>query len=299
MSYDWKFSDMEQEFYIYIAGVGSADALYPLKQLGLEGGGCQVILDEFLFNFKSTLEAVSVPFYVGLFAASMSQNKLLEKLVCKARDEGCTDSLSVANYLINNESYTTGIESIIPSFQKLESHNLLSAQFEALYKLAVIRFYGCLEELSKQTLKLLITSDISRLDALSAKDIKIGKSKCQTLKARILQSQQEQSMSLAQAYDEEILNKGYSLEQYSKIFSELAGVSFNNAGMESIKKLESSRHLFVHRNSVIDQKYINETGCHQSLGEVLKVPAGNMYKWQNHLVSYARELIIKVSEKLS
>ncbi|VXB75155.1 hypothetical protein [Pseudomonas sp. 8O] len=299
MTNEWKFSDMTQWFYIYMARVGNADALHPLNELDLEIDGCQEILDEFLSNFKNTLEAVSVPFYVGLFAASMSQNKLLEKLLNKARDEGCKDALSVATYLLNNKSYAAGIGSVIPSFQRLESDGILSSQFETLYKLAAIRFYGCLEEFSKQALKLLIVKDISRLDALSVKGIKIGKSKCETLKARILQSQNESSMTLSQAYDEEILNKGYSLEQYSMIFGELVGVSFNSADIDSIKRLESSRHLFVHRSSMVDQKYIDETGCDESIGEILSVPASSMYEWQDNLVSYAKDLILKVNERCS
>ncbi|RUO31618.1 hypothetical protein CWE12_01060 [Aliidiomarina sedimenti] len=299
MSHEWKLSDMEQEFYIYIARVGSGDALYPLKVLELTVEGCQGILDEFLSNFKNILEAVSVPFHVGLFTASMSQVRLTEKLLHKARDEGCRDSFSVATYLMNNKSYTAGIESVIPSFQKLESHGILSAQFETLYKIAAIRFYGCLEEFSKQVLKLIVANDISCLDTLSAKDIRIGKSKCETLKARILQSQQELSMTIDQAYDEEVLNKGYSLEQYSNIFNELIGANFAGASIDSIKKLESSRHLFVHRSSLIDKKYIDETGCNQSLGESLKLPANYMYEWQNSLISYVKELILKTSVKFS
>lgn len=299
MSHEWKLSDMEQEFYIYIARVGSADALYPLKELKLEIENSQEILDEFLSNFKNALEAVSAPFHVGLFAATMSHSKLLERLLHKARDKDCKDALSVATYLMNNKSYTIGIESIIPSFQKLESLGVFSSQFETLYKLTAIRFYGCLEELSKQSLKLLITRDIYQLDILSAKDIRIGKSKCKTLKARILQSQQELSISLEQAYDEEILNKGYSLEQYSMILCELTGASFNSEDIESIKKLESTRHLLVHRSSIIDQKYIDETSCNENIGETLKVSARSMYEWQDHLVSYTKELIVKVNEKCS
>ena len=119
------------------------------------------------------------------------------------------------------------------------------------------------------------------------------------MKARILQSQQELSMTIDQAYDEEVLNKGYSLEQYSNIFNELIDANFSGERIDSIKKLESSRHLFVHRSSLIDQKYIDETGCNQSLGETLKLPANYMYEWQNSLISYVKELILKASVKCS
>lgn len=299
MTHEWNFNDMKKAFFIYVARVGSVDSLYYLKELKLDEEECQSILNEFLYNLKTALEAVSVPFHVGLFTASMSQSKLLEKLLHKARDEDCKDSLSVATYLMNNKSYTIGIESVIPSFQELDSHGILSSQFETLYKLAAIRFYGCLEELSKQALKFLVIRDINRLDTLSAKGIKIGKSNCEKLKDRILQSQRDLSISLGQAYDEEILNKGYSLKQYSTIFNELAGANFNPTDIDSIKKLESSRHLFVHRSSVIDQKYIDEVSCNQSVGETLKVSVGNMYEWQDHLVSYTKELIVKVNDKCS
>lgn len=296
MKAEWTLEDMEKEFYIYITRVGRPDALYSLMEIKLSVEHCQMILDNFIGNFKNTLEAVTVPFHVGLFTASMSQVKLTEKLLNKARNKGCRTSFDVALYLMNNKSYRVGIEAVIPSFQKLEDHGILSPQFETIYKLAAIRFYGCLEELSKEVLKFLITRNVSCLVTLATKVIRIGKSKCDTLKARIEQDQRELSLSFDQAYDEHILNKGYSLEQYSKIFQEILSVSFTLSCFEDIKRLEASRHLFVHTNSVIDQKYIDKTGCSQPCGDVLRLPASSMYTWQASLVTYVQELFSKIGE---
>jgi hypothetical protein len=293
MNENWSFKDFEGKYFISLPRIGKTDALYKISSLNLKSASVSAISEEFHSNFKSILEAAAVPFYVALFAASMSQAKLIEDLLKEAQ-KGYRDNFSVAMFLMNNESHLKGIESVVPTFESLEEHRLLTEQFEVLYKIIAISFYGCLESLSKSLLKCLILDDTSRLDQLHAQGLKVGKSNCQTLKARLSQTQNQDGLNLSEAYDDNILNKGYSFEQYTFIFSCLCGFSCSNRICTNLKTLESSRHLIVHRNSEIDQKYIDETGINAAIGDKLQVSSIDMYAWQDSIIEYASNLIKSV-----
>lgn len=295
MESSWSYNDLERHFFNYLARKGEADPLYPIKSISFSSLRVESARQSILSNIKDTMEGASTPFFVGLFAASMSQHKLINDLLLQAKN-GCFESYAVSQYLLKNEVFKKGIESIIPSFEKLEKEGLFSAQFHTLYKLVAIRFYGCLEEASKELLKLVICHDLSRLDTIHQNGCKIGKSSCATLKARIEQDQRESLLSIDDAYDEHILNKGYKIGQYTDIFKSAIGFSIPSQTLSEIQKLEFSRHLLTHRSGIIDQKYIDETNTQLQVGDKLPISARDMYTWQDSIIKYIAELLSCVSQ---
>lgn len=291
MDSSWNYSDLESHFFNYLARKGDADALHPIKSINFSCPKIESARRTALSNIKDTMEGASTPFFVGLFAASMSQHKLINDLLLQAKN-GCLNSYAVSQYLLENKVFNKGIESIIPSFEKLEKEGLFSSQFHTLYKLIVIRFYGCLEESSKELLKLTICHDLSRLNMIQ----EIGRSKGPKLKAKLEQEQRDSSSSMEEAYDEIILNKGYKLAQYTDIFRGAIGFTISSDTLSELQKLEFNRHLITHHSGVVDQKYIDETGSQQSLGDSLKISVSEMYSWQNSIIKYIAELLSCLSK---
>jgi hypothetical protein len=233
------------------------------------------------------MEAASVPLYVAMQAGSITRNAMIEFLI-KSGGEGDLASIHSSKLLLND---TSPFDGLIPTFQTLHEHGILSQHFGTLYKTLAIQFYGCVEDLSKQLLKAVLTKDIQLLNQLDSKGLKIGKSDCSKLKRRIDQERNENNMSLEQAYDETVFNKGYSFEQYNEIFLELVGFNFGMQQENCLKRLESSRHLFVHKNSIIDQKFLLETQSSALRGTILNVTAEMMYEWESAVISHACNLL--------
>ncbi|HMU66562.1 MAG TPA: hypothetical protein PKE57_05425 [Cellvibrionaceae bacterium] len=275
---------------MYIALTGTEDDLHKLETLTLQNAVCIDLKNSFTSNLKLSLEAVSTPFYVGLLASGLSQSKLIENFA-KQGAAGCLQSYETAKTLLDNKSYLTGIQSIIPTFQAMHEYGLANNQFQALYKLVAMRFYGALEDLSKQALKIIITKNICNLDILSAQGLKIAKSDCVKLKRRIIQQQQEHSLTIEHAYDEEISHLSYQVFQYTELFSALMNFSIPDNIIDLLTRLESSRHLFTHRNSIVDQKYINEVGNNLEIGDTLHASPDDMYRWQNAIIDYSAALL--------
>jgi len=225
------------------------------------------------------------------FFQQLQANKY--ELMTKA-EQGDALSAIVAKYLIDEEVSVKSVNYVIPIFQKLKEDDLLSTSLENLNKLISVRLYTCLEEFSKSLLKEITINDIDVLDILSNKDICIGKSKPSKLKNRLIQEQQENKISLNDAYDEHILNKGYKISQYTEIFSELLEIQLS---IETLNVLESSRHLIIHRNSTVDKKFLDETKSNYELGDLIIISPTKMYDWQDSIIKYTTKLLLEVDKK--
>lgn len=278
---------VRENFYFYIKCVGSNDRLYPLESIALRTQSSIKINSDFLANLKLTMEAATVPIYVAIEAGSSARHALI-KFLLESGEKGDIANLNASMLLLKS---TSMLDSLIPTFENLNGHQILSQHFETLYKALAIQFYSYIEDLSKQILKAILIKNITLLDHLGARGLKIKKSDCKKLKARIDQERSENKLTLDEAYDEIILNKGYLFEQHHKIFEELVGLNLPQQQLVCLKNLESSRHLFVHRNSIIDQKFISETGTTQLSGTTLGVNAQMMYEWEKAVIGYAHLLL--------
>jgi len=298
VSEKWEFSDVENEFYIYLQKTAGNDVLDPLRSLQLTDPQCDKQKTACLENLKLIFESLTIPFFLLQIGSSQCLHTLVKKLQEKAAD-GCDLSLAVATHLFNEKYYLAAVESISPTFQLIHEKSFVKPQLQTLYKLGMSRFYGCLEEASKELLKILICEDLTRLDTLDSIGKRIGRSNCTTLKNRITSDQQQYNLMLSEAYDENILNKGYQIEQYTELFECLSGFQRAASDFSSLKTLESGRHLVIHRSSVIDVKYLSEVSSLQSVGDKLLVSAQDIYGWQNSLVSYFTDLIRYVDAEVS
>lgn len=282
---------IKENFYFYMKCAGSNDRLYPLESVALGSQSSIRIQSHIITNLKLIMEAASVPIYVAIEAGSSARQSLIKFLI-ENGETGDIVSLNASMLLLNS---TSMFDSLIPTFKNLNEHKILSQHFETLYKALAIQLYGCIEDFSKQILKAILMKDITLLDKLSTKNLKIRQSECKKLKARIDQDQKEKNLTLEEAYDENIPN-GYLFEQYYKIFEELVSFNLSRNNLDCLKNLEFSRHLFVHKNSVIDQKFILETNTSEPPGTILAVTAQMMYEWEKAVVDYT-SILLKTSDQ--
>lgn len=298
MGEKWDFTDVEREFYIYIQKNPGHDVLDSLEGLTLNNPECEHLKTLCLVNLRLIFESLSIPFHLLNLGGSQSFYNLVKQLQEKAAG-GCATSLSIATHLMNEKYYLVGIQSVTPTFQLIKENSLLENHIQTLYKLGLTRFYGCLEELSKELLKILICHDFSNLDRLESADKRIGRSRCGRLKNKIIEDQRVEGYSLSEAYDENILNKGYQLDQFSELFGILTSFRCATQQKENLLQLEAVRHLITHRSGIVDAKYLNETNSSQAIGEAITITPQEMYDWQNAIIYYFGNLIKAVDDERS
>lgn len=295
MEYTWTIEDLEKHFFIYLEKVDSHDSLFPLVNLSISNAELKTQKENFLYNIRLILNSVTAPFHTALSAGMHSQFELKEGILDKAKN-GCDESMSVLLYLQKNKSYLVGIKAVIPTFEAYYKNDLRMDHFENLYKTSLIRFYGCLEELSKSILRIHIVNDLDLLDVLESNEIKIKDSKPSKLKSKILQSMRDENLSIDKAYNNIVFNKGYSILQYSEIFDTILDSDLTTK-LNSISYLEFCRHLIVHKSSVVDKKFLDRTKSELEIGSTLIITPKDMYDWLDDIVKYTTILFQKSNHK--
>lgn len=287
---------MEEKFFLYIARIGKHDALYKIKEIAIGNDRYALIHNEFVSNFKLANEAASVPMYFAMLAGSETMKKIKDILLHQARS-GDSDSFQILRRFLDGNMMIKGFESVIPTYQVAHETGFLATHIDVLYKLIAIRFYGCLEDFSKKCLKYIVLNDNDFLMKIHEADIKIGNRITKKLYDGIINYHNNGYETIEDAYDDTILNLGYKFTIYSRIFT-LNGCEFDKNTISQLQMFESSRNIIVHKNSIMDKKYLDESrqSEYSELNQLLKLTANEMRTWQQQIVNYSSILSLNLGQ---
>jgi hypothetical protein len=291
MSNSWTFEDYKENFFFHTKVEN--DIFSEIEKLSIVTSR-SALRDEFLAEARTVFEVSSLPFFVAFLAAGTSHIKLLESLLKKAKDENCKKSHEVAMFILEDQLYTTAIDAVIPTFEKLHEVGLMKEQLEKLNNSIVMSAYGVLEKYSKFVLRSILLENLyAGLDLLESKSLKIAKSSPSKLKNRIDADERDPLNSLSQCdlYDENILNKGYLVEQYTELFGALYDFQPQPSVVSQLKKMESLRHILIHRNGVVDKKYIDEIDNSLNVGDKVKLSPNDLKEFMGSFGSYFKSLL--------
>ncbi|CAK3163530.1 RiboL-PSP-HEPN domain-containing protein [Vibrio crassostreae] len=294
---NWTFEDFKEKFFFHTKT--DSDVFSQIEMIPVSGEREQLV-SEFLTEARTIFEVSSLPFFVAFFAAGVSHSKLLESLLLKAKEDGCAKSHEVAMFLLEKQLYTTAVSAVVPTFENLHEAEILADQIEKLNNSIVMNAYGCLEKYSKFVLKSILLEDLySGLNHLESSSLKIGNSSPNKLKNRIDADSRESDNELSETelYDEHILNKGYSVEQYTELFSALYDFLPSPLLLSELRKIESLRHILIHRNGVIDQKYVNEVDQNLSVGQKVTLSPTELKSFMEAFGDYFKQLFSITNKK--
>ncbi|MGK0270043.1 MAG: hypothetical protein ACI88H_000676 [Cocleimonas sp.] len=297
MAENWTFEDFKANNFFHTQSENDAFKLLEQAESAPLFEDLKVGL---LCEARTVFEVSSLPFFVAFLAAGMSQTKLIEELNRRSKEEHCTKSAEVAKFIFDNSLYTTAISAVIPTFQALDKADLVSAHIDKLNNSIVMNAYGCLEKHSKFLLKEIMITDLNKaLDYLHGHGLVIGKSKAERLKNCVDSDFRDPNngLSLSDAYDENILNKGYNIEQYTNLFMNLTDVIVPDSTVQNLKKMESLRHILIHKNGIVDQKYIDEVDSSLTVNDRIVLSPDEMHTFMEAFVDYFANVLAPSENK--
>lgn len=290
MSKSWTFEDYKEKYFFHTKDEKDIFSEIEKLSIAISRSGLR---DEFLAEARTVFEVSSLPFFVAFLAAGTTYTKLLEGLLKTAKDKNCKKSYELAMLILENKLYTSAVGAVIPTFEKLHEVGLMEKQIEKLNNSIVMNAYGVLEKYSKFVLRSILLENLyAGLDLLESKNLKIAKSPASKLKNRIEADERDPLNDLSQydLYDENILNKGYSLEQYTALFVALYNFQPESSAISQLKKMESLRHILIHRNGVVDKKYIDEIDNSLNVGDKVKLSPNDLKEFMGAFGNYFKSL---------
>ncbi|AQP37184.1 hypothetical protein [Vibrio anguillarum] len=297
MSEEWDFEKYQEKFYFYTKKELSNDDFYKVEEIG-EILPCFADLhSKCLHEIRGIFEVSSLPFFVAFLASGISQTTLQKELIIRAK-AGCEKSKEFSDFIFKEKLYLKALDAVVPTFQHLSDVEQVKEKYYKLYSSILANAYGCIEKYSKLCLKENVIKDYeSALTVLSNNGLKIGSSSCNTLLNKIKTQLLQGGVTLEELYDLHILNKGFNISQYSLIFKELYGFSISESDLLQLKKIESIRHIIIHRNGKIDAKFVSEVDTEQRVGETIDIGVDELKNLCSATVEYFYSLFSVQNKK--
>ncbi|WNG61951.1 hypothetical protein F0U59_50030 [Archangium gephyra] len=268
---------IQEHFFVYLEQTDQNDLFHPLNQ-GLPPltKRIQETLETLHNQLKSTALAASTPLYIGLMGAFGGRSAALKALISKAQ-AGDSVALQAAHALLVEPNYGETIQESINALQEAHQRQIMPEAFQALLRQSTVMVWGAFETFADNLLKWAIDADINILQQLVATGTEIWGDKADKWHKKIKEQQQANpDLSVGEAYAiaRTRMGRPVNLQSVQTLYKAmLAGNAQVDARLTSkdMQMLEARRHLFVHRQGVADEKYIQKTGDKCQNGAAIQV----------------------------